>query len=91
MISPAELTSLIETGLPGATVQVQDLTGGGDHYQAVVVSDAFIGKRRLQQHQLVYGTVGAAMASDQIHALALQTYTPEEWADLGSTTPPALA
>jgi stress-induced morphogen len=56
-----------------------DLTGTKDHYQARIVSSAFAGKSLVSQHQLVYRALGAAM-SGPIHALALKTYTPEEWA-----------
>lgn len=82
MISPDQLMTMIQSGLPDAQVQVQDLTGGGDHYQAVVVSSLFVGKKRLQQHQLVYQSLQSAMATEQIHALALKTYTPQEWETL---------
>jgi acid stress-induced BolA-like protein IbaG/YrbA len=78
-ITPSQVKAQIEAGLPGAVVQITDLTGGGDHYQAVVISDLFAGKSLIQQHQLVYGTVREAMASEAIHALALKTYTPETW------------
>jgi stress-induced morphogen len=79
MISPDDLKSMIRAGLPDATVEVQDLTGGGDHYQAVVVSAQFQGKRLVQQHQLVNQALKSALDSGEIHALALKTYTPEEW------------
>ncbi len=82
MISPDQLADLIKTSLPDANVLVQDLTGGGDHYEAVVVSSLFAGKNLVKQHQLVYGAVQEAMATDRIHALALKTYTPQEWAEL---------
>ncbi|WP_309735347.1 BolA family transcriptional regulator [Chamaesiphon sp. OTE_75_metabat_556] len=78
-ITPSQVKASIEAGIPDAIVQISDLTGGGDHYQAVVVSAQFAGKSLIQQHQLVYGTVQAAMASGAIHALALKTYTPETW------------
>ncbi|MDG2990743.1 BolA/IbaG family iron-sulfur metabolism protein [Candidatus Synechococcus calcipolaris G9] len=81
MITPEQLTEIIQRGLPNAIVQVQDLTGGGDHYQAVVVSDAFHGKGLVQQHQLVYKTLQGLMASNELHALALKTYTPDQWAE----------
>ena len=71
---------MIQAKLPDAQVQVQDMTGGGDHLQVTVVSTAFEGKSLVQQHQLVYGAVNSAMASEAIHALALKTYTPESWA-----------
>ncbi len=79
MVSPNQVEDMIKTALPDAQVQVQDLTGGGDHYQAVVVSAEFSGKTLVQQHQLVYGAVQQAMSSEAIHALALKTYTPEDW------------
>ncbi|MEO0374584.1 MAG: BolA/IbaG family iron-sulfur metabolism protein [Cyanobacteria bacterium P01_A01_bin.17] len=82
MISPDNLEAMIQAGLPGAEVHAQDLTGGGDHYQATVVSSAFAGKNLVQQHQMVYATVNQVMASEELHALALKTYTPEKWATL---------
>jgi stress-induced morphogen len=78
-ITPSQVKASIEAGIPDAIVQISDLTGGGDHYQAVVVSAQFSGKSTIQQHRLVYGTVREAMASGAIHALALKTYTPETW------------
>lgn len=80
MITPDQVSAMIKAGLPDASVQVQDLTGGGDHYQVVVVSSEFAGRSLVQQHQLVYGAVRQAMSSEAIHALALKTYTPEDWA-----------
>ncbi|WOD41446.1 BolA family transcriptional regulator [Nodosilinea sp. E11] len=80
MITPDQVSTMIKAGLPDASVQVQDLTGGGDHYQVVVVSSEFSGRSLVQQHQLVYGAVREAMSSEAIHALALKTYTPEDWA-----------
>jgi acid stress-induced BolA-like protein IbaG/YrbA len=79
MVTPSQVTEMIKIGLPDAEVQVDDLTGGGDHYQARVVSAAFEGKSRVQQHQLIYGALKQAMATEAIHALALQTFTPAEW------------
>jgi acid stress-induced BolA-like protein IbaG/YrbA len=79
MVTPSLVAEMIQTGLPDAKVQVDDLTGGGDHYQARVVSAAFEGKSRVQQHQLVYGALKQAMATEAIHALGLQTFTPAEW------------
>jgi acid stress-induced BolA-like protein IbaG/YrbA len=52
--------------------------GDGRHFEAVVVSDAFAGKSRVQRHQLVYQTLGERMR-DEIHALSIKTYTPQEW------------
>lgn len=76
---------MIKAGLPDAQVQVQDLTGGGDHYQVLVVSSAFEGKGLLQQHQLVYGAVKAAMSTEEIHALSIKTFTPQAWAASGQS------
>jgi acid stress-induced BolA-like protein IbaG/YrbA len=80
MINPSQVVTMIQAGLPDAKVQVDDLTGGGDHYQAIVVSAEFEGKSRVKQHQLVYSTLKDAMATEAIHALGLKTYTPSEWA-----------
>lgn len=67
----------ITEALPGARVEVID-QGGGDHISATVVSAAFAGKSRMQQHQMIYGLFKEEMASEAIHALALKTFTPEE-------------
>jgi stress-induced morphogen len=76
MITPQQVEAMIKAGLPDAEVMVQDLTGGGDHYQVTVVSSLFAGKGLVQQHQMVYGTLSQAMSSEAIHALALKTSTP---------------
>ncbi|NER05072.1 MAG: BolA family transcriptional regulator [Okeania sp. SIO3C4] len=80
-----EVELMIKAELPDAQVQVQDLTGGGDHLQATVVSSQFEGKTRVKQHQMVYAAVKEPMASEAIHALALKTYTPQEWEAVGQT------
>jgi stress-induced morphogen len=59
---------------------VRDLTGTKDHWEALIVSSAFAGKSRIEQHQMVYAALGELMAGP-IHALALQTYTPESWSE----------
>ncbi len=84
MISPDEIKSTLEKALPGSTVEVQDYTGGGDHFQVVVVSASFGGKGLVDQHQMVYGALREALGSERIHALALKTYTPEQWRHLGA-------
>jgi stress-induced morphogen len=66
----------ITQAIPDACVDVEDLTGGGDHLQVTVVSSAFSGLTRVKQHQLVYGALRQELASEAIHALALQTSTP---------------
>ncbi len=83
MISLEQVESLIKAEIPDAQVQVHDLTGGGDHLQAIVVSSQFEGKSLVKQHQLVYGALREAMATEAIHALALKTYTPEAWKSTG--------
>ena len=77
-ITPEEIQSLITKAIPDAVVRVRDFTGGGDHYEAVVVSSAFAGKTQVARHHLVYGALQEAMAQ-RIHALALKTFTPEEF------------
>ncbi|MEC4679678.1 MAG: BolA family transcriptional regulator [Nitrospirota bacterium] len=84
MISPDEIKSTLEKALPESTIVVQDLTGGGDHYQVMIVSPSFEGKGLVEQHQLVYGVLKDAIGSERIHALALKTYTPEQGERLGS-------
>lgn len=82
MISLEQVEAMIKAEIPDAQVQVQDLTGGGDHLQAIVISSQFEGKSLVKQHQLVYGALQQAMATEAIHALALKTYTPEAWASV---------
>ena len=85
MISPEQLSTLIQGELPDAQVQVEDLTGGGDHLEAIVVSSEFTGKTMVKQHQLVYAALDNELRSQAIHALALETYTPEDWQATGQT------
>ena len=76
MPSSDDLKGRIESAFPGATVYVEDLTGGGDHFRAEVVSDRFEGLSRIEQHQLVYGVFGNEVGG-AIHALSIKTSTPE--------------
>ena len=71
-----EIEQLIKQALPDAKVEIQDLAGDGDHYAANVVSAAFKGKNRVQQHQMVYAALQGRMGG-QLHALALQTSAPK--------------
>ena len=71
----AEIESMIKDAFPDAEVIIQDLRGDGDHYAATVVSAAFKGKSRVQQHQMVYGALKGKMGG-QLHALALETKVP---------------
>ena len=75
MPSTDELKQRIETAIPGSTAEVEDWTGGGDHFRAVVTSSAFAGKTRLQQHQMVYAVFGDEIGG-AIHALSLKTQEP---------------
>lgn len=79
-MDPAAIKALIEQGLPDAAVEVA--TDGMGHYEAVVVSDQFAGKRSVPRHQMVYATLGE-LVGKEIHALAVKTYTPEEWNSAG--------
>jgi acid stress-induced BolA-like protein IbaG/YrbA len=76
MIRPEDIQTYIEQGLDCELVRV---AGDGHHFEAVIVSPAFRGKSRVQQHQLVYRALGDRMR-EEIHALSIQTFTPEDWA-----------
>ena len=84
MITPEHIKSTLEQALPGSTIEMQDLTGGGDHWQLFIASPAFEGKGLIEQHQMVYAALKDEMGDQRIHALALKTFTPEQWAKLGS-------
>ena len=75
MVTPSSVKSGIQAGLACEHCEV---IGDGQHFQAVVVSAAFAGKSRVQRHQLVYAALGDRMR-EEIHALSMQTLTPEEW------------
>lgn len=72
-----EIERLIKASIPDAQVMIRDLAGDGDHYAATVLSEAFRGKSRVQQHQLVYSALKTEMGGI-LHALALQTGVPEK-------------
>ena len=84
MVTPEQIKNTLEPALPGSTIEMQDLTGGGDHWQVFIVSPAFEGKGLIEQHQMVYAALKEEMGDQRIHALALKTFTPEQWAKLGS-------
>ncbi|MEM6383857.1 MAG: BolA family transcriptional regulator [Pseudomonadota bacterium] len=75
-MNAAEIEKMITDAMPDARVEIRDLAGDGDHYAAVVVSEAFRGKSRVQQHQMVYSALQGKMGGT-LHALALQTSAPE--------------
>ena len=72
-----QLRSLIASGIACDHIEVD---GDGRHWEAVVVSSAFEGKRLIQRHQRVYATLGERMRTDEVHALSMKTFTPAEWA-----------
>lgn len=71
-----DIVALIKQGIPDADVQIEDLRGDGDHYAALVVSKEFVGKSKVQQHQLVYKALKGRMGGE-LHALALETRPPQ--------------
>ena len=77
MVTPEQVQSYIERGLQCTEVRV---AGDGQHFEALIVSEAFRGKTRIQRHQLVYAALGERMR-EEIHALSMRTLTPEEAAD----------
>ena len=76
-MTAGQLEQMIRTALPDSKVDITDLRGDGDHYAAPVVSKAFVGKTRVQQHQIVYDALDGGMG-DTLHALALQTSVPDD-------------
>lgn len=77
-MDPKQIEQMIAGGIPDATVEVRDYTGGGDHFEALVVSASFEGKGLVERHQLVYRALGDAMRV-QVHALTLKTLTPAQY------------
>ena len=80
-MDPSEIAALIEAGLPNASVTVQ--TDDNTHFEAIVVAEAFDGKRPMQRHQLIYECLGTLMGNE-IHALSIRAHTPGEWSKLES-------
>ena len=76
MVQPEAVEAAIQRAIPDAQVNIEDLTGGGDHLQVSVVSSSFDGLSRIKQHQMVYGALQQELASEAIHALALNTSVP---------------
>ena len=83
-MNPQQLAEMIQRGLGGSKASVT--SADNVHFEAVVIASAFAGKRAVQRHQLVYATLGSAMGNE-IHALALQVFTPEEYARQASPDP----
>jgi acid stress-induced BolA-like protein IbaG/YrbA len=83
MITPEEIKQTLSNALPITLVETQDLTGGGDHWQLIIVSPLFEGKGLLEQHRIVNEALKQPLADQRIHALALKTYSPAQWDKLG--------
>ena len=84
MISPEEIRETLSKSLPVTLVETQDLTGGGDHWQLIIVSPAFEGKGLIEQHRLVNDALKEPLGDQRIHALSLKTFSPAQWEKLGS-------
>ncbi|HXK28523.1 MAG TPA: BolA family transcriptional regulator [Candidatus Binatia bacterium] len=84
MITPEEIKATLSKALPVSLVEAQDLTGGGDHWQVIVVSAAFDGKGLVEQHRMVNEALKEPIGDQRIHALALKTYSPAQWEKLGA-------
>jgi stress-induced morphogen len=80
MPTAEEIKQRIEAAIPGARAEVEDYTGGGDHFRATVTSSAFAGRSRIEQHKLVYNVFGAEIGGP-IHALSLKTEAVQAHAD----------
>jgi stress-induced morphogen len=78
-MTPDQLKARLETLQASTQAEVNDLTGTQDHYQAVVVSPAFEGKTMLEQHRMVFKLVQSEVDSNEVHALTLKTFTPEQY------------
>ena len=81
MMDSASIAELIEQGLPGATARVA--SEDNTHFEAVIVAEAFEGKRSVARHQMVYAALGSSMGNE-IHALSFRTFTPAEWQAQGA-------
>ncbi len=79
MVTPESIRQSLEAGMACLHVEVK---GDGHHFEAIIVSPAFAGLSRIRQHQLVYAALGDRMR-EEIHALSMQTLTPEQWAERG--------
>ena len=84
MLDANDIKARIEKALAGAQVEVRDTNGTGDHFEAQVVCEAFVGKSMIEQHRLVYGPLDDLIKSGALHALALKTFSPEQWKKFGA-------
>ena len=72
-----QLEAMLKTAFPNADIQLEDLAGDGDHFALEIVCSSFLGKSRVQRHQLVYGALNGCMGR-QLHALSIRAFTPQE-------------
>lgn len=79
MLDPKMLEARLKQTLPEADIQIRDTTGTGDHFEARIVAAEFEGKSMIDQHRLVYAPLQDLLASGELHALALKTYSPTQW------------
>jgi stress-induced morphogen len=84
MPSCEDISKRIEAAIPGSRAEVEDYTGGGDHFRATVTAEAFAGRSRIEQHRLVYDVFGAEIGG-AIHALSLKTLVPRAGATQSQT------
>jgi len=90
MLDPNDIRRRIAEALPGSEVEVRDLTGTGDHFEARVISPDFDGKSMVEQHKLVYAPLQDVLKTGELHALALKTYSPEQWKKVSARSMPLL-
>ena len=88
MLDPNAIRQRILGALPGSEVDVNDTTGTGDHFEARVVSPDFTGKSMVEQHKLVYAPLNDVLKTGELHALALKTYSPEQWKKVSARSHP---
>ncbi len=82
-MTAAQIKARIESLAPGTSAELIDLTGTQDHWQAIVVSPAFEGKNMILQHRMVFDLFKSEVQSNEVHALSLKTYTPEQYSRAG--------
>ncbi|ACT57442.1 BolA family transcriptional regulator [Candidatus Liberibacter asiaticus] len=75
-MNPHEIEKMIKKGIPQSIVTIHDLAGDGNHYAAEIISEEFRGKNRIQQHQMVYDSLGNKMGN-ALHALSIKTSVPD--------------
>ncbi len=78
-MTPQELASKIAEAVPGAKVDVEDMTGTMNHYSVVVVAEAFEGKSRVERHNMVFDPLKPYFSTNELHALTLKAWTPQQY------------